>query len=88
MRLYGAETNNKQNKAQNVLEISRLGCLVIAYLGYNIPYGLEYPTLAIVPNLLKAFECDCLKKKDVVHFLLHWKCMNMIIFGLLVFYLS
>ena len=51
MWLYAAETNNKQNKAQNVLEISRLGYLVIAYLGYNIPYGLEYPTSAIVPNL-------------------------------------
>ena len=52
MWLYAAETNNKQNKAQNVLEISRLGYLVIAYLGYNIPYGLEYPTSAIVPNLI------------------------------------
>ena len=44
MRLNGAETNDKQNKAQNVLEVSRLGYLVIAYLGYNIPCRLEYPT--------------------------------------------
>ena len=58
MRLYGAETNNKQNKAQNVLEISRLGYLVIAHLGYNIPYGLEYPTSAIVPNLLKSMQVN------------------------------
>lgn len=41
------------NKAQNVFEISNLGYLVIAYLGYNIPSRLEYPTSAIMPNLLK-----------------------------------
>ena len=52
MRRYVAEKNNKQNKAQNVLETSCLGYLVIAYLGYNIPSRLEYPTSAIVPNLL------------------------------------
>ena len=51
----GAEIKNKQNEAQKVHEISRLGYLVIAYLGskYNILIcGLEYPTSAIVPNLL------------------------------------
>ena len=50
MRLFGAETMNKQNKAQNVLEISSLGYFVIAYLGYDIPCGLEYPTWRLCPT--------------------------------------
>ena len=54
MRLFGAETMNKQNKAQNVLEISSLGYFVIAYLGYDIPCGLEYPTWRLCPTCLRA----------------------------------
>ena len=37
------QLTNKQIKAQNKLEIPRLGYLVTADLGYNIPYGYEYP---------------------------------------------
>ena len=50
----GAKITNNQNEAQKVHDISCLGYLVIAYLGfkYNILCGLEYPTSVIVPNLL------------------------------------